>query len=90
MGSYWPGPYRPNAIGSRHQFVELWVLGHVAIPHVVDQPVADLQQTVSRRNGVNHDVAVGNDADEYPLRNDSEERSLFTLNPTKIVTFGAP
>ena len=30
------------------------------------------------------------DADEYPLRVEGEERSLFTLNPTKIVTFGAP
>lgn len=30
------------------------------------------------------------DADVYPLRVDGEERALFRLNPTKIVTFGAP
>lgn len=29
-------------------------------------------------------------ADEYPLRVEGEERALFRLNPTKIVTFGAP
>lgn len=30
------------------------------------------------------------DADVYPLRNEGEERSLFALTPTKVVTFGAP
>lgn len=30
------------------------------------------------------------DADVYPLRVEGEERALFVLNPTKIVTFGAP
>lgn len=58
------------------------------VESIVDESDAEGGQLATE--SINRLAKLYLDADEYPLRVEGEERRLFTLNPTKIVTFGAP
>ena len=65
-----------------------WVTLYCDVDHVIEEsdPVSGHLATES----IDRLAKLYLDVDEYPLRVEGEERSLFTLNPTKIVTFGTP
>ena len=65
-----------------------WVTLYGDVESVVDE--SDAENGSLATESINRLAKLYLDADEYPLRNEGEERSLFTLNPTKIVTFGTP
>jgi hypothetical protein len=65
-----------------------WVTVYGDVESVIDE--SDPQQGKLATESIDRLAKLYLDADVYPLRLEGEERSLFTLNPTKIVTFGAP
>lgn len=65
-----------------------WVTIYCDVDGVIDESDPDQGQLATE--SIDRLAKLYLDADEYPLRLEGEERSLFTLTPTKIVTFGAP
>ena len=65
-----------------------WVTLYCDVTGVIDE--SDAEQGHLATESIDRLAKLYLDADEYPLRVEGEERSLFTLAPTKIVTFGQP
>ena len=65
-----------------------WVTLYCDVDEVIDE--SDPERGHLATESIDRLAKLYLDADVYPLRVDGEERSLFTLTPTKVVTFGAP
>lgn len=65
-----------------------WVTLYCDVESVVDETDPEKGQLATE--SIDRLAKLYLDADVYPLRNEGEERSLFTLTPTKVVTFGTP
>lgn len=75
-----------NAINPENPYH--WVTLYCDVDSVIDE--SDAEQGKLATESIDRLAKLYLDADVYPLRLEGEERSLFTLTPTKIVTFGAP
>jgi hypothetical protein len=65
-----------------------WVTLYCDVDEVIDE--SDPERGHLATESIDRLAKLYLGADVYPLRVEGEERSLFTLTPTKIVTFGAP
>ena len=65
-----------------------WVTVYGQVDDIIDE--SDPERGHLATESIDRLAKLYLDADEYPLRVEGEERSLFTLTPTKIVTFGQP
>jgi len=75
-----------NAINPENPYH--WVTIYCDVDGVIDE--SDPEQGQLATESIDRLAKLYLGVDEYPMRLDGEERSLFTLTPTKIVTFGAP
>jgi len=75
-----------NAINPENPYH--WVTLYCDVESVIDE--SDAEQGQLATESIDRLAKLYLDADVYPMRAEGEERSLFTLKPTKIVTFGAP
>jgi len=75
-----------NAINPENPYH--WITLYCDVESVVDEFSSDDGQLATE--SIDRLAKLYLDADVYPMRAEGEERSLFTLSPTRIVTFGAP
>ncbi len=75
-----------NAINPENPYH--WVTLYCDVDHVIDETDPDHGHLATE--SIDRLAKLYLDADVYPMRADGEQRSLFVLRPTKIVTFGAP
>jgi PPOX class probable F420-dependent enzyme len=65
-----------------------WVTAYCTVADIIDE--SDSERGHLATESIDRLAKVYLGADTYPMRKVGEERVLFVLQPTKIVTFGAP
>jgi PPOX class probable F420-dependent enzyme len=65
-----------------------WVTAYGTVEKIVEE--SDAADGKLATESINRLAKVYLGADEYPLRGNGEERVLFVVRPTKLVTFGTP
>jgi len=65
-----------------------WVTIYCDVDDVIDE--TDAERGHLATESIDRLAKLYLDADVYPMRLEGEQRALFVLRPTKIVTFGAP
>jgi PPOX class probable F420-dependent enzyme len=65
-----------------------WVTVYGTVDRIVEE--SDAADGALATESINRLAKTYLGADEYPLRNDGEQRVLFVVRPTKAVTFGSP
>ncbi len=65
-----------------------WVTIYCDVDDVIDE--TDSERGHLATESIDRLAKLYLDADVYPMRLEGEQRALFVLRPTKIVTFGAP
>jgi len=65
-----------------------WVTIYCDVDDVIDE--TDAERGHLATESIDRLAKLYLDADVYPMRLEGEQRALFVLRPTKIVTFGTP